>query len=64
MSCLYRTATLIPTCWKIFSGVDGIFHEAAITPVRRSIKTSVVINEVTITETLNIPVAARNCGAK
>ncbi len=44
--------------------VDGIFHEAAITSVPRSVKDPVASNEVNITGTLNVLMAAHNCGVK
>ena len=43
---------------------DGIFHEAAITSVPRSVKDPVASNETNITGTLNVLMAAHNCGVK
>lgn len=43
---------------------DGIFHEAAITSVPRSVNDPVASNEVNITGTLNVLMAAHNCGVK
>ena len=43
---------------------DGIFHEAAMTSVPRSVKDPFVSNEVNITGTLNVLMAAHNCGVK
>jgi len=43
---------------------DGIFHEAAITSVPRSVKDPVASNEVNITGTLNVLIAAHNCNVK
>jgi UDP-glucose 4-epimerase len=45
-------------------GSDGIFHEAAITSVPRSVKDPVVTNEANVSGTLNVLVAARQCGVK
>jgi UDP-glucose 4-epimerase len=44
--------------------VDGIFHEAAITSVNRSVQDPVTTNDVNITGTLNLLVAARDAGVK
>jgi len=43
---------------------DGIFHEAAITSVPRSVKDPLASNEVNINGTLNVLVAAQKCGVK
>ena len=48
----------------IFPGADGIFHEAAIPSVPRSIANPVATNEANITGTLNVLIAARDCGVK
>jgi len=44
--------------------VDGIFHEAAIASVSRSVKNPVATNEANVTGTLNVLVAARDAGVK
>ncbi|PKL60588.1 MAG: GDP-mannose 4,6-dehydratase [Methanomicrobiales archaeon HGW-Methanomicrobiales-4] len=44
---------------RIFEGADGIFHEAAITSVPRSVKSPLPTNEVNITGTLNVLLAAK-----
>lgn len=49
---------------KTFQTVDGVFHEAAITSVPRSIKNPMDSNEVNIQGTLNVLVAARDCDVK
>lgn len=49
---------------ETFSGTDGIFHEAAIASVPRSIANPVATNEANVTGTLNVLVAARDCGVK
>ncbi|MCX6688220.1 MAG: SDR family oxidoreductase [Methanoregula sp.] len=49
---------------EIFSSADGIFHEGAIASVPRSIANPVATNEANVTGTLNILVAARDCGVK
>ena len=44
--------------------VDGIFHEAAIASVARSVNNPVATNEANITGTLNVLTAARDSGVK
>jgi UDP-glucose 4-epimerase len=51
-------ALLTKTC----KGADGIFHEAAITSVPRSVKDPLASNEANVTGTMNVLVAARKCG--
>jgi UDP-glucose 4-epimerase len=46
---------------KACKDADGIFHEAAITSVPRSIKDPLASNEVNISGTLNVLVAAQKC---
>lgn len=53
-------ATLKTVC----ESVDGIFHEAAIASVARSVNDPVATNEANVTGTLNILVAARDVGVK
>jgi nucleoside-diphosphate-sugar epimerase len=48
----------------IFEGADGVFHEGAIASVPRSIANPVATNEANVTGTLNVLVAARDCGVK
>lgn len=43
---------------------DGIFHEAAITSVPRSVKDPLTSNETNVSGTLNVLVAAQKCGVK
>jgi len=49
---------------KIFEGADGIFHEGAIASVPRSIANPFATNEVNVNGTLNILIAARDCGVR
>jgi UDP-glucose 4-epimerase len=44
--------------------VDGIFHEAAIASVARSVNNPVATNETNVTGTLNVLMAARDAGVK
>ncbi len=46
----------------VFEGADGVFHEAAIASVPRSIRDPAATNEANVTGTLNVLVAARDCG--
>lgn len=56
--------TDLPLLQKIFAGADGIFHEGAIASVPRSIANPVATNEANVTGTLNVLVAARDCGVR
>ena len=49
---------------KLFAEADGIFHEAAVASVPRSIKNPLATNETNVTGTLNVLVAAQECGVK
>jgi UDP-glucose 4-epimerase len=49
---------------EVFSGADGVFHEAAIASVPRSVKNPIASNEANITGTLNVLVAAKDCGVR
>ena len=49
---------------KTFKGADGIFHEGAIASVPRSIANPLATNEANVTGTLNVLVAARDCGVR
>ncbi len=53
-----------PLLQKACKDADGIFHEAAITSVPRSVKDPLASNEVNINGTLNVLVAAQKCGVK
>lgn len=47
-----------------FTGADGVFHEAAIPSVPRSVKDPRATSEANVTGTLNVLLAARECGVK
>ena len=49
---------------KIFEGADGVFHQAAIPSVPRSIANPVATNEANITGTLNVLLAAKDRGVR
>jgi len=56
--------TNLPRMKEICSEADGIFHEAAIASVPRSIKNPLATNEANVTGTLNVLVAAKECGVQ
>jgi UDP-glucose 4-epimerase len=56
--------TDFPLLTRTFDGADGIFHEGAIASVPRSIANPVATNEANVTGTLNVLVAARDCGVR
>lgn len=45
----------------VFKGADGIFHQAAIPSVPRSVRDPLASNEANIAGTLNVLVAAKDC---
>jgi len=49
---------------RSFAGADGVFHEAAIISVPWSVEHPVETTEVNVMGTLNVLVAARDCGVK
>ena len=49
---------------RTFTGADGIFHQAAIASVPRSIDNPVATNEANVTGTLNVLLAARDAGVR
>jgi UDP-glucose 4-epimerase len=54
----------LPMLKNTFEGADGIFHEGAIASVPRSIANPLATNEANVTGTLNVLVAARDCGVR
>lgn len=46
------------------AGADGIFHEAAVSSVSRSVTDPIGTNDVNITGTLNVLIAARDAGVR
>jgi UDP-glucose 4-epimerase len=56
--------TDLPLLKKTFEGADGIFHEGAIASVPRSIANPLATNEANVTGTLNVLIAARDCGVR
>lgn len=49
---------------ELFEDVDYVFHQAAIPSVQRSIENPLATNEANATGTLNVLIAARDCGVK
>jgi UDP-glucose 4-epimerase len=47
-----------------FKGADGVFHLAAIASVARSVDDPLATHETNLTGTLNVLLAARNCGVR
>jgi UDP-glucose 4-epimerase len=47
---------------EVFPGAAGIFHQAAIPSVPRSVKDPLASNEANVTGTLDVLVAAKDCG--
>jgi len=58
------TLTDLPLLKKNFDEADGIFHEGAIASVPLSITNPLATNETNITGTLNVLIAARDCGVR
>lgn len=49
---------------RAFAGADTVFHQAAIPSVQRSVDNPIASNQANVDGTLNVLVAARDCGAK
>jgi UDP-glucose 4-epimerase len=49
---------------KTFEGADGIFHDAAIASVPYSVAHPLETHDVNVSGTLNVLIAARDCGVK
>jgi UDP-glucose 4-epimerase len=49
---------------ELFKDVECVFHQAAIASVPRSIENPQATNEANVTGTLNVLIAARDCGVK
>ncbi len=56
--------TDLPLLQELFQGADGIFHQAAIASVPRSIHNPAATNEANVTGTLNVLLAARDAGVR
>ena len=51
-------------CHKACSGIDYVLHQAALGSVPRSVEKPIPSNEANVSGTLNMLVAAKDCGAK
>lgn len=58
------TVTDINFLNQVFQDIDGVFHLAAITSVPRSVKQPLPTHEVNCNGTLNVLMAAKECGVK
>ena len=56
--------TNLPLLQNLFQGVDFVFHQAALSSVPRSVEDPLSTNEVNITGTLNVLLAARDNNVK
>jgi len=61
---IHGSITDLPLLRDACSGADGIFHLAAIASVARSVDDPVATHETNLTGTLNVLLAARDCGVK
>ena len=59
-----RSVTNLNTLKEAFKDVDCVFHLAAIPGVQYSVKNPLSTNEANIKGTLNVLIAARDCGVK
>ncbi|MDD5127386.1 MAG: SDR family oxidoreductase [Dehalococcoidales bacterium] len=64
VSFILGSITKLPLLQELFKGTEYVFHLAAVPSVPRSVKDPLLSNEVNITGTLNVLVAARDSGAK
>jgi nucleoside-diphosphate-sugar epimerase len=54
----------VGACARAVEGVDGVFHEAALASVARSVEDPLLNNAINVTGTLNLLIAARDAGVK
>jgi len=64
ISGIQGSITDLPLLKDAFKGADGIFHLAAIASVARSVDDPVATHETNLTGTLNVLLAARDCGVR
>lgn len=53
-----------PLLQDLFTDADGIFHQAALPSVQRSVKNPLATHEANVTGTLNVLIAARDAGVR
>jgi len=61
---IQESITDLPLLKDAFKGADGIFHLGAIASVARSVDDPFVTHETNLTGTLNVLLAARDCGVR
>jgi UDP-glucose 4-epimerase len=54
----------LPLLKRLFQNVDFVFHQAAVSSVPRSVENPLETNEVNVTGTLNVLLAARDSGVR
>ncbi|MDD4255240.1 MAG: SDR family oxidoreductase [Methanofollis sp.] len=54
----------LPLLQEIFAGADGVFHQAAIASVPKSVADPLATHEANLTGTLNVLLAARDAGVR
>jgi len=64
ITCIEGSIHNLPLLEVAFNGADGIFHLAAIASVAKSVEDPLATHETNLTGTLNVLLAARNCGVK
>jgi len=64
VNCIQGSITDLPLLKDAFKGADGIFHLGAIASVARSVDDPVTTHETNLTGTLNVLLAARDCGVR
>jgi UDP-glucose 4-epimerase len=64
VQCIRGSITDLPLLRDAFAGAEGIFHLGAIASVARSVDDPVATHETNLTGTLNVLLAARDCGVK
>jgi UDP-glucose 4-epimerase len=62
--CIRGSICDLPLLKEAFSGADGVFHLGAIASVARSVDDPAATHETNLTGTLNVLLAARDCGVK
>jgi UDP-glucose 4-epimerase len=64
LSCCEGSINDLPMLRETCKGADGIFHLAAIASVARSVDDPLATHETNLTGTLNVLLAARECGVR
>ena len=64
VTCITGSINDLPLLKEVFKGAEGIFHLGAIASVARSVDDPGATHETNLTGTLNVLLAARDCGVK